>query len=342
MVLPDPPEFATIASEEETEGNARVAELNGQEHTVALERDDEIPESQDVSEEGVDTPQGFRQEAVKEIPSGPGVYALCDLDGVPLYVGQSVDGIQARVRRHLTSARSDIIANRMIDIWEVASVRCWEVRPARISWAKFRDAEIGVTSWRQKTSQILQELTAQHAKELTAFTTQLAPDLNTAEKRERIKKLRADLKDAKTKRRKERDEELKRQKAEFESRSRADWEAARKAETLELKALNDPLEAFLYSEYNKQKLLMNAKVLEGDPQAPPNMPDPKTVRVMKEDVRTMRRIESLRLSRQANHFTSLLDHILNVKNNHILRVALNAHYQRLSDYCKKFVGDAGT
>ncbi len=54
-----------------------------------------------------------------------GVYGLVDLDGVPLYIGQSVDGIRARVQRHLTSARSDIIANRQIDIWEVAEVWAW-------------------------------------------------------------------------------------------------------------------------------------------------------------------------------------------------------------------------
>jgi len=59
-----------------------------------------------------------------------GVYALCDLDGVPIYVGQSVDGIRARVNRHLTSARSDIIANRQIDVWEIAYVKAWPVESA--------------------------------------------------------------------------------------------------------------------------------------------------------------------------------------------------------------------
>jgi hypothetical protein len=47
---------------------------------------------------------------------------LCDLDQVPIYVGQSIDGIRSRVNRHLTSARSDIIANRQIDVWEIAWV----------------------------------------------------------------------------------------------------------------------------------------------------------------------------------------------------------------------------
>ena len=67
---------------------------------------------------------------VRNIPAPIGVYALCDLDGVPVYVGQSGGGksgggIRERVRRHLTSARSDVIANREIDIWEIAYVWAW-------------------------------------------------------------------------------------------------------------------------------------------------------------------------------------------------------------------------
>lgn len=58
----------------------------------------------------------FRKLAARKIPPQIGVYALCDLDEVPIYVGQSTDGIRARVNRHITSARSDIIANRMIDV----------------------------------------------------------------------------------------------------------------------------------------------------------------------------------------------------------------------------------
>lgn len=59
-----------------------------------------------------------------------GVYALCDLDGVPIYIGQSEDGIRSRVYRHLTSARSDIIANRLADVWEIAFVKAWPVSTA--------------------------------------------------------------------------------------------------------------------------------------------------------------------------------------------------------------------
>lgn len=64
----------------------------------------------------------FRRKAVGTLTREIGVYVLADLDNVPLYVGQSRDGIRQRVQRHLTSARSDIIANRQIDIWEVAYV----------------------------------------------------------------------------------------------------------------------------------------------------------------------------------------------------------------------------
>lgn len=64
----------------------------------------------------------FRKSAVAQLTREIGVYVLADLDNVPIYVGQSRDGIRQRVQRHLTSARSDIIANRQIDIWEVAFV----------------------------------------------------------------------------------------------------------------------------------------------------------------------------------------------------------------------------
>src|SRR5437763_10219618 len=64
----------------------------------------------------------FRRRAVRTLTNQIGCYALCDLDGTPIYVGQSTDGIRSRVNRHLTSARSDIIANRQIDVWEIAWV----------------------------------------------------------------------------------------------------------------------------------------------------------------------------------------------------------------------------
>ena len=73
---------------------------------------------------------GFRRSAVRTLTNQIGCYVLCDLDGVPIYVGQSRDGIRARVNRHLTSARSDIIANRQVDVWEIAFVWAYPVASA--------------------------------------------------------------------------------------------------------------------------------------------------------------------------------------------------------------------
>lgn len=64
----------------------------------------------------------YRKRAVSSLVTGIGVYVLCDLNEVPIYVGKSTDGIRKRVQRHLTSARSDIIANRQVDVWEIAYV----------------------------------------------------------------------------------------------------------------------------------------------------------------------------------------------------------------------------
>jgi hypothetical protein len=69
----------------------------------------------------------FRRKAVRTLTNKIGCYVLCDLDEVPIYVGQSIDGIRSRVNRHLTSARSDIIANRQVDIWEIAWVWTYPV-----------------------------------------------------------------------------------------------------------------------------------------------------------------------------------------------------------------------
>jgi GIY-YIG catalytic domain len=70
----------------------------------------------------------FRRQAVRTLINDIGCYVLCDLNDVPMYVGQSTDGIRSRVNRHLTSARSDIIANRQIDVWEIAFVWAYPVK----------------------------------------------------------------------------------------------------------------------------------------------------------------------------------------------------------------------
>jgi hypothetical protein len=70
----------------------------------------------------------FRRRQVRTLTNQIGCYVLCDLDRVPIYVGQSTDGIRTRVNRHLTSARSDIIANRQVDVWEIAWVWAYPVQ----------------------------------------------------------------------------------------------------------------------------------------------------------------------------------------------------------------------
>jgi len=75
----------------------------------------------------------FRRRAVRTLTNEIGCYVLCDLDQVPIYVGQSVDGIRARVNRHLTSARSDIIANRQVDVWEIAWVWAYPAKAENIA-----------------------------------------------------------------------------------------------------------------------------------------------------------------------------------------------------------------
>ena len=69
----------------------------------------------------------YRAKALKELTTKIGVYVLADLNNVPIYVGQSKEGIRSRVNRHLTSARSDIVSNRQLDVWEVGYVWAYPV-----------------------------------------------------------------------------------------------------------------------------------------------------------------------------------------------------------------------
>jgi hypothetical protein len=71
------------------------------------------------------TVEEFRDQQVARLPTENGTYALCDLDEVPIYVGLTEEGLRKRVQRHLTSARSDAIANRLLDVWEIAYVWAW-------------------------------------------------------------------------------------------------------------------------------------------------------------------------------------------------------------------------
>lgn len=54
-----------------------------------------------------------------------GVYAFYDYDGEPIYVGQTVEKLRTRIRRHLTNHRTDAVAMNVLDPFEVADVEMW-------------------------------------------------------------------------------------------------------------------------------------------------------------------------------------------------------------------------
>lgn len=54
-----------------------------------------------------------------------GAYAFYDYDGEPIYVGQTNERLRTRVRRHLTNQRTDAVAMRILDIFEVAEIELW-------------------------------------------------------------------------------------------------------------------------------------------------------------------------------------------------------------------------
>jgi hypothetical protein len=54
-----------------------------------------------------------------------GVYLFIDYDGEPIYVGQTSEKLRVRIRRHLTNQRTDAVAMRVLDPFEVAEVEMW-------------------------------------------------------------------------------------------------------------------------------------------------------------------------------------------------------------------------
>jgi hypothetical protein len=54
-----------------------------------------------------------------------GCYAFYDYDGEPIYVGQTNERLRVRVRRHLTNQRTDAVAMRILDVFEVAAMELW-------------------------------------------------------------------------------------------------------------------------------------------------------------------------------------------------------------------------
>lgn len=54
-----------------------------------------------------------------------GVYIFYDYDSEPIYVGQTYEGLGARIGRHLTNQRTDAVAMNVLDPFEVAEIRVW-------------------------------------------------------------------------------------------------------------------------------------------------------------------------------------------------------------------------
>ncbi len=54
-----------------------------------------------------------------------GVYAFFDYDAEPIYVGQTIEKLRVRIRRHLTNHRTDAVAMNVLDPFEVAEIEMW-------------------------------------------------------------------------------------------------------------------------------------------------------------------------------------------------------------------------
>ncbi|WP_445996616.1 GIY-YIG nuclease family protein [Okibacterium fritillariae] len=60
-----------------------------------------------------------------------GVYAFYDYDGEPIYVGQTWEDFGTRVGRHLRGQRTDTLAYRILDPFEVAEMELYPAEDAR-------------------------------------------------------------------------------------------------------------------------------------------------------------------------------------------------------------------
>lgn len=65
-----------------------------------------------------------------------GVYAFYDYDGEPIYVGQTHESFATRVGRHLTGQRTDTLAYRILDPFEVAEFALFPAEELRTELEK--------------------------------------------------------------------------------------------------------------------------------------------------------------------------------------------------------------
>lgn len=71
---------------------------------------------------------GSRDEQGRAIGRALGVYAFYDYDQEPIYVGQTEEGLSARIGRHMTNQRTDAVAMNVLDPFEVAFIEVWPLR----------------------------------------------------------------------------------------------------------------------------------------------------------------------------------------------------------------------
>lgn len=81
-----------------------------------------VQEFRRLLDEALSTPE---ETSDKPLRRCIGVYAFYDYDGEPIYVGQTTEDFGTRVGRHLTGQRSDTLAYRILDPFEVAEMELY-------------------------------------------------------------------------------------------------------------------------------------------------------------------------------------------------------------------------
>lgn len=76
-----------------------------------------------------------------------GAYAFYDYDGEPIYVGQTTEDFATRIGRHLRGQRSDTLAYRILDPFEVAEMELYPVEHLRQVPAKDRRAQVDAVEY---------------------------------------------------------------------------------------------------------------------------------------------------------------------------------------------------
>ena len=84
-----------------------------------------IPEEVDAINAGIKAFLSQRDAEGRVIGQAYGVYAFYDYDDEPIYVGQTMEGLSSRIGRHMTNQRTDAVAMRVLDPFEVASIEVW-------------------------------------------------------------------------------------------------------------------------------------------------------------------------------------------------------------------------